>query len=326
MQIFITGGTGFIGSHLVRRLAAAGYRLRCLARASSRREGLAAAGAEIVTGEITDRAALQAGMAGCEAVIHLAGLYAMWHPQRRDFVRVNLQGTRTLMETALAAGAPRVIHVSTAAVYGRPEERPFREGSLPGPRWFSDYGRSKAAADRAAWDCARRGLPLTVFYPGIVVGAGDCKASGAYLRALVRRATPSTIFQNSIVTYVGVVDVISAVERALLRPQSVGQKYLLGAEALTGQEFATLVSRVAGTPPPPLRLPDGLVTAAAYVFTGWANLVSRRLPPWGLCVDAARTLKTGFYFDGSKAEEELGLRYTPIRRALEDAIDWYRRG
>jgi dihydroflavonol-4-reductase len=157
-----------------------------------------------------------------------------------------------------------------------------------------------------------------------VIGRGDKKASGAYLRALVQRDTPSTIFRHSIAMYVAVGDVVSAIERALVRPQSIGQKYLLGAEALNGEELAALVSQVAGVPPPPLRLPDWLVTAAGYFFTWRANQITHRLPPWGLCVDAARTLKAGFYFDGSKAEVELGLKYTPIRQALEEALGWYR--
>lgn len=325
MRIFLTGGTGFIGQHVARRLLAAGHELRCLARPSStRRELLRAWGAEIVDGDVTDRAAVAAGLEGCEAVVHLAGLYAMWQPDRPVFERVNLGGTRVVLETALARGVRRVISMSTVAVYGRPPERPFCEDSRPGPRWFSDYARSKAAADRLAWELAGRGLDLTAFYPGIVLGPGDDKASGQYIRDLIGRRCPSTIYHHSSNMYVYVGDVALAILRALERPETAGKKYLLGGAALDGSAYARLVSQVSGVALPWFRFPDWLVTAAAYLLTWRANLWTHRPPPWGLAVDAAWTLHNGFVFDGSKAARELGIRYTPIRRALEEAVASYR--
>jgi dihydroflavonol-4-reductase len=229
-----------------------------------------------------------------------------------------------VMEAALAAGTPRAVHLSTVAVYGRPREWPFREDSPRGPRQMSAYGRTKAAADEIAWDCARRGLALTAFYPGIVLGAGDDKASGQYIQDLIHRRCPSTIFHHSLETYIYVGDVVSAIERALALPQSVGQKYLLGGSVLSGQQYAELISSVAGVALPFFRFPDWLVSAAAALLTLRADRLTHRPPPWGLATDAARTLGTGFYFDGSKAERELGLRYTPIRQALSEAIASYR--
>lgn len=277
-----------------------------------------------MTGDVADPAAVRAGLEGCDAVVHLAGAYAIWRQDPGEFERVNLAGTQNVMEAALAAGTPRAVNISTAAVYGRPSDWPFREDSPPGPRVMSHYGRSKAAADRIAWDCARRGLALTALYPGIVLGAGDDKASGQYIQDLIHRRCPSTIYHTSLATYVYVGDVVSAIERALTMPGAAGQKYLLGGETLTGREYALLVSRVSGVPLPFWRFPDWLVTSAAYLLTWRANGLTHRPPPWGLAIDAAHTLKTGFYFDGSKAERELGIRYTPIRQALEEAVASYR--
>jgi dihydroflavonol-4-reductase len=324
MRIFMTGATGFIGSHLVRCLSESGHTLRCLARLTSRRGGLQAAHAEIVTGDITDAGALRAGLEGCEAVIHLAGAYAMWQRDPGLFEQVNVLGTRNVMEAALAAGTPRVINVSTVAVYGQPRERPFREDSRPGPRWLSAYGRTKAAGDRLAWELAQHGLPLTAFYPGIVLGAGDDKASGQYIQDLIRRRCPSTIYPHALATYVYVGDVAAAIQRALQLPETTGQSYLLGGTALTGRAYARLISQVSGVALPFFEFPDWLVTAAAYLLTWRANWLTHRPPPWGLAIDAAHTLQTGFYFDGSKAERELGLRYTPIEQALKEAIESYK--
>lgn len=327
MRIFLTGGTGFIGHHVARRLLQAGHQLRCLARTtSSRRNDLRAWGVELVDGDVTDRAAVEAGLVGCQAVVHLAGLYAMWQPDRPAFEQVNVTGTRTVLEAALARGVRRVIYMSTVAVYGRPQERPFCEDSQPGPRWFSEYGRSKAAADRLAWELAGRGLDLTAFYPGIVLGAGDDKASGHYIRDLIGRRCPSTIYHHSSNMYVYVGDVALAVERALERPRAIGQKYLLGAEALDGQVYTQLISQVSGVALPWFRFPDWLVTTASHLLTWRANLWTHTPPPWGLSIDAAWTLWHGFVFDGSKAVRELGIRYTPIRRALEEAVASYQAG
>jgi dihydroflavonol-4-reductase len=323
MRIFLTGATGFIGTHIVHCLAQAGHQLRCLVRPTSRRAHLTEVGAEIVVGDVTDPAAVRAGITGCDAVVHAAGAYAMWQPDPAIFSRVNIDGTRNVMEAALAAGVSRALNISTVAVYGRPKEWPFREDSLPGPRFLSEYGRTKAIADQIAWDCARRGLQLTALYPGIVLGAGDRKASGQYIQDIIHRRCPSTIYHYGWGMYVSVRDVALAIERALALPQAIGQKYLLGGTALTGRSYAQLISEVSGVPLPPIRFPDWVVTAAAYLLTWRANLFTHRPPPWGLAIDAAHTLHTGFYFDGSKAERELGFTYAPIRQALVEAIASY---
>ena len=131
MNVFITGGTGFIGSHLARRLAADGHSLRCLARPTSRTDELRALGAEIITAELHDRAALTRAMQGCDWLFHLANLYTMWHPHPQEFQRTNVEGTRCVMEAALAAGVGKVVYLSTVAVLGKPAGRPFNRTRNP---------------------------------------------------------------------------------------------------------------------------------------------------------------------------------------------------
>ncbi len=323
MKVFLTGGTGFIGKHLVRRLAQTGHQVRCLVRNPARARHIQDAGMEIVTGNITDYPSLVAGMRDCDAVINLANLYSMWELDRSKFQRVNVEGTRNVMLAALEVGVKKVVYLSTVAVYGKPDEEPIREDSPHGKRWFSDYGRTKAEGDRLAWEMHRqRGLPLVTLYPGIVLGAGDDKASGVYIQTLLHRKTPTSIFNRSKETYVYAGDVAEAVLRALEKEDNIGQKYLLGKEVLNGLEYARLISEISGVPLPPFRFPDFIVMCAAYLLTGISAL-TRQPPPWGLSVDAAWTLKKGFVIDGSKAERELGLQYTPVRQALIEAIESY---
>jgi dihydroflavonol-4-reductase len=162
-----------------------------------------------------------------------------------------------------------------------------------------------------------------VLYPGIVLGADDNKASGRYIQDIIRRRVPSTIFHRSVATYVHVNDLVTAILRAAEMPEAIGQKYLVGKYTLNGRDYAQLISEVSGVPLPVFRFPDPIVLAASYLLTG-LSYVTRRPPWWGLSIDAGWTLKNGFHFDGCKAERELGIRYTPIRAALAEAIESYR--
>ena len=324
MKIFVTGATGFIGRHLVQRLVKDDHELYCLVRNNSKTAPLERLGVHLVYGDVNDTSVLCAGMQGCDWLFHLANLYSMWEPDPSRFNRINIEGTRSVLEAALQTGIKKVVYVSTVAVFGKPVQTPFGEESSPGPHLFSEYARTKAVANEIAWDLyKRRGLPLVVLYPGIVLGAGDGKASGQYIQDIIRRRVPSTIFHNSRETYVYVGDLVEAMLRAAARPETVGQKYLIGCHTLDGRGYADLISQVSGVPLPLFRLPDWMVLAAAYLLTGISQII-RRPPLWGLSIDAGWTLKNGFCIDGSKAERELGIQYTPIRKALEEAINSYR--
>lgn len=318
MKVFITGATGFIGRHLIARLRGTSHTLTCLVRAGSRQDHLRSAGAHIVVGDILDEAGMLAGLQGHDAVVHLAALYSFWERRPRRYYDINVAGTRRVMECALQARIPKVILVSTSLVYGLPAERPFREDAPAGKGLLSAYARSKYAGERIAWELHRsHGLPLVVLYPGGVLGAGDVKASGQYVRQLVERRLPARVFEDSVITWVHVRDVAEAILRALEKPDIIGERYLLGKERLSWGEFNRLVSETAGVPLPRLVMPDALVLTASLLATAWAYL-SGRPPIWQLAWDSIRTIRAGLVFDGSKAERELGLRYTPIRQALAE--------
>lgn len=324
MRVFVTGATGFIGRHLVQRLVHEGHSVRCLVRKTSDIRRLVDLGVDIVYGDVNHREALISGMEGCEILFHLANLYSMWEPNPRRFTVVNVEGTRTALECALEAKVERVVYLSTVAVYGKPVDDPFNECSPHGPVHFSEYARTKAAAEKIAWDLHRtKGLPLVVLYPAIVLGAGDNKASGQYVQDILHRRVPGTIFHQSTSTYVAVCDVVEAILRASENPAAIGQKFLIGKTLLSGKEFVETIRQISGVPLPLLRFPDWMVLAVSYLLTWIANRIHRP-PLWGLSVDAGWTLKHGFRCDGSKAERELGLVYTPVRAALEEAISSYR--
>lgn len=323
MNIFITGGTGFIGTHLIRRLAGSSHTVRCLVRRADAAEQIRQLGMKPVIGDVTDLDGLQEGMRDCDVVLNLANLYSMWLPHSADFTRVNVDGTRNVMQAALDQHVHRVVHVSTVAVYGNPEDTPFNENSTPGTRLLSPYARSKAAGDRIVEEFANRGLPLVTLHPGIVLGGGDDKASGIYIQTLINQDTPSTLFHKSYATYVYVEDVVDAIIAAAEKPGIKNDHFLIGGTTMVGLDYARLVCEIAETPMPPYNLPAFLIFPAAFGLT-LLSAVTRKFPRWGFSLDAARTMYYGFVFDGSKAKHELGIHYTPIRAALTEAIASYR--
>jgi dihydroflavonol-4-reductase len=318
MRVFVTGGTGFIGGHLVRRLAHTGHEMTCLVRAASRGEALGRRGARIVVGDVTDPVALGRGMAGCDAVVHLANVYSFWEADPRVYERVNVRGTAQVMKAAFLTGVGKVVHLSTCEVFGYGADAPFTEETPVGPRRDSRYARSKFAGERIAWGWERRGLPLVVLYPGAVLGRGDTKPTGRYIRDLARGRIPFLVYPDTVLTVVHVRDVVEAIVQALER-EAAGGRYLIGRHQLTIGALSRMVSEVAGVPLPRRRLPDRLVLPLAALLTGAARL-TRRPPPWGLSLDQARVMRRGFRFDGSRATRELGISYTPIREAIAEML------
>lgn len=323
MKIFITGATGFIGMHLIDRLAQTDHNLCCLVRATSSVDALKEKGTTLIEGDVTDKASLRQGMAGCDWVVHLANVFSFWEPDKQLYADVNIAGTRNVMECALEADVAKVIHVSTALVYGKPADCPFTEDSTVGPARFSVYAQTKYEGDLLAWELyEKKGLPIVVIYPSGVLGPGNTKATGQYIKNLLLRKIPTTAFDDSVFTWVHVRDVAEGILRALEKKNNIGEKYLLGAADLSQRQFNELVRDISGIAIPSLRMPDTIATINAALLTGIANL-TKKPPMWGMATDLVRTLKKGLQFDASKAERELGITYTPIRVAFEEEISFH---
>jgi dihydroflavonol-4-reductase len=320
MKVFVTGATGFIGSHTVERMAGAGHELRCLVRSTSDTGRLKELGATLILGDLADRKSLSEGMTGCDWVVNIGAAYAFWLPRRRTYTEVNVDGTRNVMECALEAGVSKVVHISTVAIYGKPAARPFNEASDPGPVRFSEYARTKYEGDLIAWELSRtRGLPLVMVYPGGVLGPDDPKPTGEYIRNLLERRMPALVLTDAVFPWVHVRDVAEIIARAAEKEDNLGEKYLAVAENLTFGTINRMVGEISEVALPKMKMPDALAMASAKFLTLLADL-AKRPPLWGMATDQIRTMKEGAAVDGSKAERELGVTYTPIRVALEEAV------
>jgi len=325
VRVFVTGGTGFVGKPTVGRLVEDGHEVRCLVRRTSRTGELEELGCELAYGDVTDKASVLKGMRGCEWVVNLANVYSFWEQDRSIYRRVNVEGTRNVMEAALEAGVSKVAHVSTLVVWGNTPDAPFTEESPVGTKRFTEYARSKYEGDEVVWGLYRQeGLPVVVLYPGAVLGADDPKATGQYVRDLIERRVPARIFEDSAFTFVHVEDVAEGIVRALEKDGNLGEKYLVGKHALTMGEVTRMVSEISGVPLPKMRLPGPVVMAGAALMTKVADL-SGRPPLSGMSTDQMRNIRESAVFDGSKSERELDLTYTPIREAIEEEVASHRR-
>ena len=255
----VTGGSGFIGSHLVRALAGRGDDLRLLARRKSSLDHLADLDFERITGDVTDRRAVRRAVEGSDRVFHVAGTTSMRPGSAEKVFTVNVGGTRIVMEEALAAGVERVVHTSSAGAVGpaKPggtadEAQPFTAGRLG-----VAYINSKHEAEVEALRVAAHGLDLVIVNPTFVLGPDDPGrgTSNRLIRRVLLRQIPLFVDGG-----LNVVDVRDVAEGHLLaeRKGKSGERYILGGRNFTLQRLFADVARISGVPPPPLKIPFGL--------------------------------------------------------------------
>lgn len=318
-DVLLTGGSGFIGGALLRRLVAEGRSVRALVRSDQAAAAVAAAGAETARGDVTDPPSLARAVAGCSVVYHAAGLNAtcLRDPARLD--RVNVVGTRNVVAASAAAGVTRLVYTSSAAAIGSGSGVVGSE-STPHRGWYlSRYERSKHLAEVAALsDAARLGLPLVAVGPSSVQGpgrtAGTARLFIAYLRGDLRFAVPATF------SLVSIDDTVTAhllAERAGV----AGERYLVSGWTTTTRDAVAALAAVCEVDHRVRYLPGWMISAAAGVVGAFGAVTRRHVV---LCREVARTLRHGHVFDGSRAERELGLHYTPPEVWLAETVEWYR--
>jgi dihydroflavonol-4-reductase len=317
MKIFVTGGNGFIGSVVVRKLLHAGYEVRCLLRTSSRTERIDSLPVERVLGDVRDADSLRAGMADCQATIHLAGLSSWGEIDSPDLKDVVEGGTRNILEAANVLPTHRVIFVSSVtAVNGSDRPEVFSEASkftLDDPEL--KYALAKRNAEVQCRKALSQGVPVVVVNPAEVYGPSDT----AFVTAgnLVHFARSNPVLVCSGGTSVAYVDDVAAGIVAALAKGRPGERYILGGENLTIRQLAGLCLQLIGRRPRIVTLPNSLIRRVTRVAT------TLRLP---LPYDArVIPYATRYWFvDGSKAQRDLGVKFRDARSTLAPTIAWLR--
>ena len=321
MKLLVTGATGFLGSALVPLLVRAGHDVRVLARGGAP-EALAS-GCEIVHGDVRDPEAVRRALASCSGLYHLAGLVSRDPRDAHKMYELHVTGTRVLLAEAERARLERVVLASSSGTIGVSPVRRVATEEDDYPietvgRW--PYYLSKIYEERIAIDAARRGLPVVILNPSLLLGPGDARLSSTQdiYRFLLGRIP---VMPRGGISFVDVRDAAQAFVAALTAG-NVGERHLLGAVNWEFTEFFARLSRLAKVPPPPLRLPSPVKVAAAHLLERWAHGRGREpdLP--------AADVEMGehwFFIDSSKAQRLLGFSARDPMETLSQTIAYVRK-
>jgi len=330
LKAFITGATGFLGSHVARVLADQGAELRLLVRPTSNLKNLEGLKAENATGDLRDAASLEKAMSGCDTVFHVAADYRLWVRDPEEMYRSNVEGTRAILEAARKNGVRRVVYTSSVATMGftskgrspgqvgqpADEDSPVSLADMIGP-----YKRSKFMAEQVALEAGRSGMHVVTVNPTTPVGEQDVKPTptGRIVVDFLKRKFPAYVE-----TGLNLVDVRECAlgHVAALEKGKSGERYILGGENLTLKQLLDTLGKISGLPSPTVKLPYFFALAAGVVDENITGRLLGREPR--ATVDAVRMGKKKMFASSGKAERELGWKIVPVESALRRAVQWFR--
>lgn len=304
MRVFATGTTGFLGSVVAEQLRARGDTVVALVRDPAKAGRLKRSGREVVVGDLADPDALRRGCLGCDAVVHAGAIYEVGiaAPRRVDMYEANVNGTERVLAAALAAGVPKVVHVSSIVVFGDTKGAVVDETFVRTSGYTSYYDETKTLAHRMAVGFGERGLPIVIAQPGQIYGPGDHSGIGALLRRAAAGKLPVLTFGDLGLDFVHVVDVAGGIVR-LLDGGRPGEAYILGGQMARLRDAARIAASLAGKPAPRFEVPRWILRTAA------------RLRP-----DIAEVVRSAdgvtFWATDAKARTELGYTARSLREGL----------
>ena len=322
-RVLVTGGSGFVGSAVVRVLVDAGYSVRALVRSRSPRANLASLDVEIVEGDMRDAESVGRAIAGARHVMHVAADYRLWSSDREEIRRNNLAGTRTVMEAALREGVERIVYTSSVAALAlRADGLPADESTaLAEGNAIGAYKRSKVAAqDLVEMMVARDALPAVIVNPSTPIGPRDIRPTPTG-RIIVEAASgrmPGYVDTGLNLVHV---DDVAAGHLAALTHGRIGERYILGGQDVLLADMLRDIAMLVERPPPRLKVPRRLLFPAAAVAEMIASRTGRE--PF-LTLDGLRMARYRMFFSSAKAARELGYKARPYGEGLQDAVAWFR--
>jgi dihydroflavonol-4-reductase len=316
-RILVTGGTGFIGQHLVSALVAHGRKVRVLDR---RPPVCVVPGVEYVSGSVLDSALVDETLRDTDEVYHLAGLPGMWLPKKSDFHAVNFQGTEVVIAAARKRGVARFLHCSTESILFRPaslQDDSSERSLLPPQQMPGVYTRSKMLAEQSAAQAAAAGFPLVIGTPTMPIGPHDHNLTPptAMLRQFLHGRVQ--MYLDFIVNMVDVRDVAAGLILTMERGQ-IGHRYILGGESISLKNILELMATISGRRTLAIPVPGKIAEAAAAMLEFVSDHITHR-PPSGTA-EGVRIALRATKLSIEKAQNELGYAPRPIEPALRDTI------
>ena len=313
MTVLVTGAAGFVGSAVVRRMLGRGYAVRALVRQTSDRRNLEGLEIETVVGDLTDRASLVRALRGCTGLCHVAADYRLWVPDPGPIFRVNVDGTRDLLEAAAEAGVERIVYTSSVATLGNlpggapaDEDTPVTFAHMIGP-----YKQSKFRAERQVQRLiAAHGLPVVIVNPSTPIGPGDVRPTPTGRMIVEAAAGRMPAYVDTGLNVVHVDDVAEGHVLAFEKGD-VGERYVLGGEDMALKDILAAIARITGARPPRFSIPHDLILPLAYAAEAWARLGGRGEP--FVTVDGLRMAKKKMFFSSAKARRAWATR--PARQS-----------
>jgi dihydroflavonol-4-reductase len=322
-MVLVTGASGFVGSAVAHALVKSGYSVRVLLRPTSNRTNLADLDVGIIEGDMCEPTSVARAMVGVRFLFHVAADYRLWAPNPQEILWNNQEGTRLLMEAALAAGVERIVYTSSVATIacatdGGIADETMRLGESCA---IGAYKQSKVAAERIVEAMiAKDRLPAVIVHPAAPIGPRDVRPTPTG-RIIVEAASGRIpAYVDTGLNLVHVDDVASGHLAALHRAK-VGEHYILGGQNVALAEFLSQIALMCGRNPPKLRLPRGVVYPFALAAEAMARVTQRE--PF-VTIDGLRMSKQRMFYSSAKAERDLGYKARPYPEALGDALAWFR--
>jgi len=322
MLAFVTGATGFVGSHVARVLAENGADLRLLVRPSSDLRNIEGLPGDRVTGDLRDAASIEKAMSGCDVVFHVAADYRLWVRDSDQMYQSNVEGTRAMLDAARKNRVRRVVYTSSVATMGFTADGHSADENSPVSldKMIGHYKRSKYMAEEVAIAAGRSGLDVVIVNPSTPVGERDIKPTptGRIILDFLKKKFPAYVD-----TGLNLVDVTECARGhiAALEKGRSGERYILGGENLTLKQILDKLAVITGLPSPTIKVPYIVALATGVVDEMITGRVLGGEPR--ATIDAVRMGRKKMFVSSAKAERELGWKPSPVDSALRRAVDWF---
>lgn len=318
MNVFVTGGTGFIGRHVVQKLVERGDTVYALAHSEKSAGILSELGAVIVPGDITDSESMRLGMKGCDIVYHLADWSKIGASDWINAEAINVAGTRKVLRLAVELKIPKIIYSSTIAVFGDTRGQLVDESYFNGGPFLTEYARTKWLAHyKVAVPLIEKGAPIIIVMPGITFGPGDTGIGGDLMRRF-HRGMPILPAPDTTLTYAYVEDIAQGVILAA-ELGNIGETYILAGPAVPLRDMVDFWGHLTGRPTPMIRISERVIRP----FVPLMEFVSNFVPlPTLLSAEALSLLGATYMAKSEKAKRQLGWRSRPLHATMVQTFEW----